>query len=57
MATTVAPASAASGEKGWFLHFLKSELAPYRGRAHTVARMTVAVVLTFILVMTLIFSI
>jgi uncharacterized membrane protein YccC len=52
MATTAVSVPAAFGGKGWFLHFLKSELSPYRGRAHTVTRMTIAVVLTFILVMT-----
>jgi multidrug resistance protein MdtO len=52
MATVAASPSAVSRREGWFFQFLKSELAPYRGRAHTVTRMTIAVVLTFILVMT-----
>lgn len=36
----------------WFLGFLRSELAPYPGRTATVGRITLAVVVTLILVMT-----
>ena len=36
----------------WFPAFLRSELAPYPGRAAAVARITIAVVITFILVTT-----
>ena len=36
----------------WFWQFLKSELAPYPGRAWVVARITIAATLTMIAVMT-----
>jgi multidrug resistance protein MdtO len=52
MATTAASVPFYPGWQKWFLQFVKSELAPYPGRANTVARLTIAVVLTFLLVMT-----
>ncbi len=36
----------------WFWQFLKSELAPYPGRAWTVGRMTIAATITMVIVMT-----
>lgn len=50
---TVAPALVAEqGTANQLLEFFKRELAPYPGRAATVGRITLAVALTFILVMT-----
>ncbi len=36
----------------WFWQFLKTELAPYPGRAWVVGRITIAATITMILVMT-----
>ena len=36
----------------WFLQFLKTELAPYPGRAWVVGRITIAATITMVLVMT-----
>jgi multidrug resistance protein MdtO len=36
----------------WFWHFLKTELAPYPGRAWVVTRITIAATITMVLVMT-----
>jgi multidrug resistance protein MdtO len=53
MATTAQAALADQSEAPhWFSKFLRSELAPYPGRAAAVARITLAVVVTLILVMT-----
>jgi multidrug resistance protein MdtO len=41
-----------SGFAAWFEQFLKSELAPYRGRGVVVARTVIAATITMILIMT-----
>jgi multidrug resistance protein MdtO len=41
-----------AAQRGWFIGFLRRELAPYPGRASTVARMVIAATLTMILIQT-----
>jgi multidrug resistance protein MdtO len=48
----IAPASALDEACAWFWQFLKTELAPYPGRAWVVGRITIAATITMILVMT-----
>ena len=48
----IAPSKALDEASVWFWQFLKTELAPYPGRAWVVGRMTIAATLTMILVMT-----
>jgi multidrug resistance protein MdtO len=48
----IAPASALDEASAWFWQFLKTELAPYPGRAWVVGRITIAATITMILVMT-----
>src|SRR5271166_4279755 len=47
-----APSKTIDEAGAWFWQFLKSELAPYPGRAWVVARITIAATLTMIAVMT-----
>ena len=49
---TVVSSNAFDGPLEWFWQFLKTELAPYPGRAGVVGRITVAATITMILVMT-----
>ena len=48
----IAPSEALDEAGAWFWQFLKTELAPYPGRAWVVGRMTIAATITMILVMT-----
>ncbi len=52
MATTAQSAPGLSRPNAWFLAVLREELAPYPGRAGTVARMVLAVTLVMIVCMT-----
>jgi multidrug resistance protein MdtO len=52
MATTAQSAPGLSRPIAWFLAFLREELAPYPGRAGTVARMVLAATLVMIVCMT-----
>jgi multidrug resistance protein MdtO len=52
MATTAQSAPGLSRPNAWFLSFLREELAPYPGRAGTVARMVLAATLVMIVCMT-----
>ena len=51
MATTVTNFQATSQSWGWFADFLKQELAPYPGRASTVARMVISATLVMLIIM------
>jgi len=51
MATTVTNFQAANPSGGWFADFLKQELAPYPGRASTVARMVISATLVMLIIM------
>lgn len=51
MATTVTNFHAVNSSKGWFITFLKQELAPYPGRGSTVARMVISATLLMLIVM------
>ncbi len=48
----ITPSKALDEASAWFWQFLKTELAPYPGRAWVVGRMTIAATITMILVMT-----
>ncbi len=52
MATLAASVPDPPGPSAWFREFLKEELAPYPGRAETVARMVIAATLVMIICMT-----
>ena len=48
----VAPSRALADAGGWFWQFLKTELAPYPGRAWVVGRITIAATIVMVVVMT-----
>ncbi len=48
----IAPSRTLDSAGEWFWQFLKTELAPYPGRAWVVSRMTMAATITMVLVMT-----
>ena len=52
MATVAQSLPESSRPLAWFQEFLKEELAPYPGRAATVARMVIAATLVMIICMT-----
>jgi len=52
MATIAQNLPESSGQSVWFWKFLKEELAPYPGRAATVARMVIAATTVMLITMT-----